>query len=127
MKLADWQQHWNPRAYWKDTNDFLAYRDELVARTLRVVAEWRHQRPTIAKNSKNLAFLCGRLELLVDECGANHLLPQPSHADLETLAHELADFLSILPESDCWDRHPPIAARGEDPPPVCDGCPPACS
>jgi hypothetical protein len=122
-KKTDWRQRWNPRAYWKDTRDFLAYRDELVSKTLQVVAHWKQQRTKVGKSNKNLAFLCSRLELLVEECGATSLLPEPFGSNLEDLAHDLADFLSVLPETDCWERHPGYATPGEEVPDVCEGCP----
>lgn len=120
---TDWRQHWNPRVYWKDTKDFRAYRDELVAKTLQVVANWKKQRSSVGRSNKNLAFLCGRLELLVDECEVGAKLPTPSSANIEALANDLGDFLSVLPETDCWDRHPGYYQADQEIPNICDGCP----
>lgn len=120
---TDWQTRWNPKAYWRGTTEFSAYREDLVLKVLRVVSEWKRQRQKVAKLDKNLAFLCGRLEILVEECGASVWLPDASGEDLEVLAHDLADFLSVLPETDCWDLHPPTATQGVSPPPICNDCP----
>ena len=121
--LDDWQATWNPRARWKDTRDYLAYRGDVVSKTLELVAVWRRQKAEISSLSKNLGFLCSRLELLVEECGADDRLPEIGQPDVEALARELGDLLSILPETDCWDRHPPVATPGEPEPAICDGCP----
>lgn len=122
MKI-DWRQNWNPKVYWKDTRDFLAYRDELISKTLQVVANWKAQRSATGKSNKNLAFLCGRLELLVDECDARNQLPTATSANVEELANDLGDFLSVLPETDCWDRHPGYYTGDQEVPELCDGCP----
>ena len=120
---SDWQQHWNPKAYWKDTADFRAYRDDLVAKTLQLVAEWKQQRSGIGRANKNMAFLCSRLELLVDECDPTDL-PSARGQGVQELADDLADYPSILPATDCWTAHGNSSASpGEDPPTICDGCP----
>ena len=102
----------------------MAYRDELVARTLQVVADWKHRRSKVANANRNLAFLCGRLELLLEGCSAIEMLPAPSGGDPEILAHDLGDLLSVLPRTNCWDAHGGrYAIPGEDPPEVCAACP----
>jgi hypothetical protein len=122
--MKDWYVRWNPNVYWRDTGDFLAYRDDLIPKTLQLVANWRRQKAVVTKANKNLAYLCSRLELLVEGAGAIALLPQPSSEDAALLAHDLADFLSILPKTDCWDVHgDDYALPGEPPPEVCRGCP----
>ena len=90
--LDDWQATWNPRARWKDTRDYLAYRGDVVSKTLELVAVWRRQKAEISSLSKNLAFLCSRLELLVEECGADDRLPEIGQPDVEALARELGDL-----------------------------------
>jgi hypothetical protein len=124
VSKRDWRERWDPKTAWKGTEDFLAYRDELVARTLQVVADWRPQKSRVSKMNKNLAFLCGRLELLIDESEALGSLPAPSGGNLEARAHDLADLLSVLPQTNCWEVHGDrFAVRGETPPDICADCP----
>lgn len=123
MKREDWRDRWDPRAHWKGTADFLAYRGHLIDRVLRLVSEWKHGGRRAVGGDGNVAFFCERLEMLVGECNADHLLPQPSGQSVAELAHDLSDFLSVLPETDCWDRHPPTAGPGAAAPSYCDECP----
>lgn len=125
MSKQDWRETWNLDIAWKGTDDFLAYRDELVTRTLQVVANWRKQRTQVNKKSKNLAYLCSRLDLLVDRSGALDLLPMPSADDTEMLARRLGDLLTVLTRTNCWEVHGnnDSASEDEPPPDVCQGCP----
>jgi hypothetical protein len=98
------------------------YRQTLVEKTLRIVSEWKASGPrrNQIKNNRLKSFIA-RLERLVTECD-EVLLPKPAGADLEDLATDLADYLSILPHTDCWQVHGNGPA-GEAPPGVCSGCP----
>src|SRR5438046_2599324 len=98
-------QGWHGSADGKQSEDFRDYRDELVVKTLQVVANWRRQRTQIGKKNKNLAYLCSRLDLLVEGAGATALLPPPSSDDTETLIWRLSDLLTMLAQTNCWDLH----------------------
>jgi hypothetical protein len=118
-----WVKRWNPDAYWRETTDFLAYREDLAHKVVTLVAEWRAQRNEISKARKNLAFLCERLDMLVVESGLALPVPEAEGGDIDLVADDLGDFLSILPKTDCWDRHPGFYQGDEDRPEVCEGCP----
>ncbi|MGE3270342.1 MAG: hypothetical protein AB7P40_16435 [Chloroflexota bacterium] len=121
---TDWRQSWSPRAAWKGTNDFLAYREDVVTETLQLVANWRQQKTQVSRKNKNLAYLCSRLDHLVQRSGARQLLPAPTRDDAESLARSLADLLTVLTETNCWEAHGNSdGVYDEDPPEVCQGCP----
>jgi len=119
----EWVRHWKPDAYWKDTPDFEVYRDELIAKTLQLVSNWKQQRQRVSKARKNLAFFCTRLEMLVEESNPSLELPPASGIPVEELADDVADFLSVLPRTDCWDKHGDRFVTSEEAPSICGGCP----
>jgi hypothetical protein len=119
----EWVRRWNPKAYWRNTPNFSLYRDDLLAKVLQVVADWKEQKRRVSKARKNLAFFCTRLEMLADESIASIELPPASGQLIEALTDDLADYLSVLPETDCWERHGnQFVIDPDDPPSICEGC-----
>ncbi|MCC6179256.1 MAG: hypothetical protein IT305_28450 [Chloroflexi bacterium] len=125
MSKQDWHERWSHDTLWKDTDDFLVYREDLVRDTLQVVANWRKQKTALGKKNKNLAYFCSRLDLLVDRSGALDLLPAPSADDTEMLARRLGDLLTVLTRTNCWELHGNNDGVSDDelPPEACEGCP----
>jgi hypothetical protein len=89
LKIEDWQQTWNPKKHWKDSPDFLVYRDDVLRRVFELVAECRGNRARAGRLRKNLPFFCERMEMLFSDAGALHLLPEPAGAGIDELANEL--------------------------------------
>jgi hypothetical protein len=111
------------RALWQGAS-FLQYRPRLVGGTLQLVADWRDSIAHGRAHDQGLDYLCGRLDRLVRQSGADSLLPRASAANLDELASDLAPLLMILPTTDCWEvHHGTRAVLGEAPPAGCRGCP----